>query len=359
MPSLDFDTEKQAFRDWYDSNSGLLKRALTTYRVLLSQLFAEHPTIAPPVVTGRIKDRDECVSKFSRKYQGKCEVSQTPYEIRTYLTDIVGLRIVCLYESDIAFIRSAVVQQFDVIEETDKTASIESHDDTFGYKGLHLDLKLNDSRLDLPEYSSLKDIAFELQIRTTVQDAWSVLDHKIKYKKSIPDSLKRRINRLAALFELADYEFQNIRNETQALEQPTGPLSTSASDPVTPSLPKTPTSESPLNAFTFLQLVKNRYPYYTFSETKVDGFVEELTQVDPILTASKLDSVLDVQLPIVEEYRTFQSEHHHNNLNPFTCIRHAMYRSDKSKYRVLLFDLQRSTFDSWLANLEFATTQKP
>ena len=50
-------------------------------------------------------------------------------------------------------------------------------------------------------------MAFELQIRTIIQDSWSVLDHKIKYKKSIPGQLKRRINVLSALFELADREF--------------------------------------------------------------------------------------------------------------------------------------------------------
>jgi hypothetical protein len=39
------------------------------------------------------------------------------------------------------------------------------------------------------------------------------LDHKIKYKKSIPQYLKRRINRLSALFEIADEEFLNIYKE--------------------------------------------------------------------------------------------------------------------------------------------------
>ena len=56
---------------------------------------------------------------------------------------------------------------------------------------------------------------FELQIRTVVQDSWSTLDHKIKYKKSIPAALKRRINTLAALFELADREFRQVREETE------------------------------------------------------------------------------------------------------------------------------------------------
>jgi hypothetical protein len=35
------------------------------------------------------------------------------------------------------------------------------------------------------------------------------------YKKSIPGSLKRRTNTLAALFELADREFRQVRDETE------------------------------------------------------------------------------------------------------------------------------------------------
>jgi ppGpp synthetase/RelA/SpoT-type nucleotidyltranferase len=63
------------------------------------------------------------------------------------------------------------------------------------------------------EAEKFKNIRIELQIRTVIQDAWSILDHKIKYKNSIPQNLKRRINRLSALFEIADEEFLNIQKE--------------------------------------------------------------------------------------------------------------------------------------------------
>lgn len=93
-----------------------------------------------------------------------------------------------------------------LLEESDKTQQLEE-EGAFGYKGLHLDLKLLPNRQELPEYRRFRDLRFEVQLRTIVQDAWSALDHKIKYKKNIPHVLKRRINRLAAIFELADQEF--------------------------------------------------------------------------------------------------------------------------------------------------------
>ena len=63
-----------------------------------------------------------------------------------------------------------------------------------GYSTLEVDTFLD---LVIQDYQYFN---FEIQIRTITQDSWSVLDHKIKYKKSIPSSLKRRINTLAALF---------------------------------------------------------------------------------------------------------------------------------------------------------------
>ena len=114
---------------------------------------------------------------------------------------------------DLVSIKSKLKKHFKVVETTDKTSLLEKTENQFGYKGLHLQLKLRKKRgvdKNIEDYSS---IVFELQIRTVIQDAWSILDHKIKYKKSIPHNLKRRINRLSALFEIADEEFLSIKKE--------------------------------------------------------------------------------------------------------------------------------------------------
>ena len=175
--------------------------------------------LSASIVTSRVKDREECIKKFSRKYQSKLEEEETEYEIKDYITDLIGLRIVCLYEKNIKEVGDLLKEHFHLIDITDKCKLVEQTENTFGYKGLHLDLKLSEPRNEMPEYCMYKDICFEIQIRTIIQDAWSVLDHKIKYKKSIPHILKRRINSLAALFETADREFFSIREETEKLEK--------------------------------------------------------------------------------------------------------------------------------------------
>ena len=57
----------------------------------------------------------------------------------------------------------------------------------------------------------------EIQIRTSLQDSWATVSHGLQYKveADVPDSLKRKLFRLAGLFELADEEFLSIKFESK------------------------------------------------------------------------------------------------------------------------------------------------
>lgn len=341
MASLDFDKEKSEFRDYYNNNISRFMNGVDSYRTVFSLLLSDKDQFQTPVVEGRVKDREECIQKFSRKYQKTCEESKTEYTIKEYITDLIGIRIICHYESDVQFIRELISDNFTIVEETDKSSSIETHEDTFGYKGLHLDVKLNDDRKKLPEYKRIADLQFEVQVRTIIQDAWSVLDHKIKYKKTVPHKIKRRINRLAALFELADQEFEHIYKETHSLEQQV--KSVAAKPKIAPD-----TSE-PLDAFNFLELVTPHFPGYDFEPRKIDGFVQDLIEVNPSIQTSDIKSALIEFGQKLIEYKSFQQTTYLNRLNPYTTIRHALYLKNKQIYTALLFDLQRNNFDTWLS----------
>jgi putative GTP pyrophosphokinase len=339
MPSLDFASEREAFKEFYAANASILQDASESLRTLLGLLLADNNDFATPQVVSRVKDRDECIAKFARKYQAHFEESQTPYTIRDTITDIVGLRVIGLYETDVQSIRAVLADNFELVEESDKSQALETQEAVFGYKGLHLDLKLGQSRRDLPEYRRFHDFRFEVQLRTIVQDAWSVLDHKIKYKKSIPHSLKRRINRLAALFELADQEFLNIRDETRRLEEQAT---------VKAEAPPLAQPVSGLDAFLFLGVATSFFPTYHFLDYKIDGFVSELLAVIPTLNSDEIVNALTQGEPVLKEYLAYQYERFRNRLNPYTTIRHALYLMDRTSYSALLFDFQRHTFDSWL-----------
>lgn len=61
MPSLDFESEKVAFSEFYGSNLLRLKAAEDSFRTLITSLLSGSVTFLVPVVSSRFKDRDECV----------------------------------------------------------------------------------------------------------------------------------------------------------------------------------------------------------------------------------------------------------------------------------------------------------
>lgn len=353
MPSLDFESEKQVFRDYYNENNGLLEGAKNSFITLVDSLIRSSSNIALSKIEGRVKNRDECVKKFSRKYQTNLEIENTEYQIIDHITDLIGLRVVCLYEDDIEKIKNLLYTHFEVMDITDKIAQIENTENSFGYKGLHLDLKLNEQRKALPEYSKFVNFGFEVQIRTIIQDSWSVLDHKIKYKKSIPNHLKRRINSLAALFEVADREFREIRNATEESikaeditteEQITLETTQAEKDEELPKF-----TISSLNAFSFLKIAHHFFNDFEFEPHKVDGFTEEIVGLKPDITRGKFNFYMRENISKVKKYKEFFEDKYPNDkLNPYTIIRHCLYLGDKDIFTNLLTNQARETFEAWL-----------
>jgi putative GTP pyrophosphokinase len=358
MSSLDFDKEKNLFREYYSDRLSLLEGANTSFCGLINALLTHSVGITISKIEGRVKDKEECIRKFNLKYRKALEASETEYSIKDHISDLIGLRVVCLYEDDIENIQNVLQTHFDVIDVTDKISQIESTEDSFGYKGLHLDLKLGGSRREMPEYKAFVDFSFEIQIRTIIQDSWSVLDHKIKYKKSIPNKLKRRINTLAALFELADREFREIRTSTEAeikkAEEDDIEISSVLDDGV--SGPPTPERKSNgnglLNAFGFLKIANHFFNGYEFESYKVDGFTQEITSMEPNITRTMFNTHMKATISRVKLYKIhFESvEGSSEILNPFTMIRHCLYLSDKTIYSSMLTKVSKEAFEHWLSN---------
>ncbi|MES2674344.1 MAG: (p)ppGpp synthetase [Pseudomonadota bacterium] len=354
MPSIDFEFEKQNFREFYNESHGLLEAAKNSFITLVDSLIRSSSDIALSKIEGRVKNRDECVKKFSRKYRTNLETENQEYQIIDHITDLIGIRVVCLYEDDIEKIKDLLCAHFEVIDITDKIAQIENTENSFGYKGLHLDLKLNQQRKNLPEYSKFVNFGFEVQIRTIIQDSWSVLDHKIKYKKSIPNNLKRRINSLAALFEVADREFREIRNSTEEIikaEDIPQEQITQETDQIVSGVMQPRINFSRLNAFSFLKIANHFFNGFEFEPHKVDGFTEEIVAFKPDITRAKLNFYMRENISKIKRYKEFFEEKYPaDKLNPYTIIRHCLYLGDKHIFSKLLTNQSTETFEAWLVD---------
>src|SRR6185369_1330438 len=277
MASLDLEQEKKVFRKYYEGNLKQLMAAKSAYIGIIRTLIRQSEVGEVTKIAGRVKDAEECIGKFQRKYQSKLEADEQPYQIKDFITDLIGIRIVCLYEDQVPVVSELLQRHFEILNVTDKTSAVESTEDSFGYKGLHMDLALGAELAGQAKYLALKEGFFEVQIRSLIQDAWSMLDHKIKYKRSIPVDLKRRINVLSALFELADREFKEIRNATADL------LQQATVAPISEPLDAAPETSGPggaasgsktVNAFNFLPIAAHFFRDFEFEDYKVDDFVQ-------------------------------------------------------------------------------------
>lgn len=355
MPSLDFQNEQRAFRKFYDSNFTLLTEAANSYMRNIASLLKEAEVGEVTKIEGRVKDKEECIKKFHRKYQNKLETDEQPYAIKDYISDLIGIRIICLYEDQIEVVSEVLKRHFKIIDVTDKISAVESTEDSFGYKGLHMDLALNEQEDASPQH---QQYPFEVQIRSLIQDAWSVLDHKIKYKKSIPNDLKRRINVLSALFELADREFKEIRNATiELIQQATvDPIDDSSADTKDAAI-QTPsaTSEKSVNAFTFLRVASHFFRDFEFEDYKVDGFVQGILKLDSGFQKSDLHKSLIENFKVARDYREyFLTENPDSTFSPYTSIRHCLYLYNQETFKRILAKGPKERFEQWLKTVSAA-----
>lgn len=351
MPSLDFEQERREFLQYYENNRELFDQAKNACADIIRELIQQSEIGEVTKIEGRIKDREECIKKFHRKYQSKLEADEQSYRIQDYISDLIGIRIVCLYEDQIAQVSEVLQRHFRIIDVTDKIAAVESTEDSFGYKGLHMDLALSDVLAAESRFQPFAQFPFEVQIRSLIQDAWSVLDHKIKYKKSIPNDLRRRINVLSALFELADREFKEIRNATTELLQraTVAPID----DTNEPTEETAVASEKQVNAFNFLRVAGHFFRDFEFQDYKVDGFVQDILKLNSTFEKGDLHQSLVENLKTVREYRgEFLSADPEHNFSPYTAIRHCLYLHDPITFQRIISRSARERFEAWLDAVE-------
>ncbi len=337
--------EEAAFLLHYERERTALELACALHVARLQTVLAQASDIEIAKVEGRVKDADECLRKFARKYRAALEEAGAPYEIQHFITDLIGVRVVCLYEDELPRVAQLVHKHFDVMEVTDKVSAVQGTEASFGYKGLHLDLRLKPVLAVQDEAIAHAAAPFELQVRTIIQDAWSVLDHRIKYKKSIPPELKRRINVLSALFELADREFRQIRDATEAElrradEEPAEAENTGA---------RSASPGAQLNAFTFLRIAQHFFPEYDFDAARVDQFVHEVHDWSPSLTRAQFNALMRDTWATVKRYRqAYEAANPHGSFNALTVIRHCLFLSDRATFRRALRNSAREAFEGWL-----------
>lgn len=135
------------------------------------------------------------------------------------IPDLAGVCVVLYDKQAVEAVEALIDSEFDVdiAASSDKLAELAP--DQFGYLSVHKVVSLSQRRAAITEWKRFTDLQAEIQIRTVLQHAWASISHKIQYKREsqIPGVIRRRLMRLAGLFELADDEFLALRSRDAEL----------------------------------------------------------------------------------------------------------------------------------------------
>ena len=155
-----------------------------------------------------IKTRIKSYESIMRKIRVK-DVPVTLESIEENIRDIAGVRVICSFPSDIYKLADSFLKQDDItlIERKDYI----QHPKESGYRSLHLIVQVP---IFLQDRKKL--VYVEVQFRTIAMDFWASLEHKMRYKKNIPENhvkyLQDELYDCARQSAELDNRMQNIRN---------------------------------------------------------------------------------------------------------------------------------------------------
>lgn len=262
-------------------------RSRSLYETLVQEVrFALEAAIANLDVhiagmSGRAKTVDSLQEKLRRK----------GYRTSDDIPDLAGVRVVTLFEPDTQQILAIIRQNFVVIEDhpPDETLGV----DRMGYNAHHLVVMLGSQAYAGPRYDGVRNLKCEVQVRTAIQDAWALVSHNLVYKqeKAIPPIVRRQLNKVSAILEIAQDVFESVR---QSREQYVKEIETQAQDPEA-------FLDLPINADTLISYTRKTFPELPVSESLLALLLRDL-DLETYRTLGDIDRVVQAALPNLRAY---------------------------------------------------------
>jgi putative GTP pyrophosphokinase len=193
-----------ALREQYDRQRDALQALAAELVCGLEALLARHGLAG--AVRGRVKGFDTLYRKVLGR--SRSVLIADPFDV---ITDVIGLRIVTPFIEDLQRIESAIREDFALEEVDDKALALSVGE--FGYDATHLLIAIPASLRS--QHGQVAVRVAEVQLRTTLQDAWAEVEHELVYKADldvVDQGVRRKLLALNATLSLADTIFQEIRD---------------------------------------------------------------------------------------------------------------------------------------------------
>lgn len=159
-----------------------------------------------PEISFRSKELISIVKKIKKKRREKGRENYSYSD----LNDKLGVRILCAFQEEMETIDRYLHKYFEIKKVERKKENLDIK--TLDYISNHYDASIKLRVKQFKTNSQLKDLVFEIQVRTLNQHAWANTAHSLSYKQEadIPQSLTRKVYRLLSLYEIADDEFSAV-----------------------------------------------------------------------------------------------------------------------------------------------------
>lgn len=147
----------------------------------------------------RIKSADSIVKKLDKN-----NLDFTLENVEKYINDIVGVRIICGFESDV-FELIDIIRNSNIIHMLKEKDYINNPKKS-GYRSYHLVVEVP---VELINEKVM--VKAEIQIRTMAMDLWASLDHKLNYKNEYrTETISNRLRKISDELNRVDNEMLEL-----------------------------------------------------------------------------------------------------------------------------------------------------
>lgn len=217
LPRKEISTLVQSYTQPYRELMSYYRCAMmeveTKFNVLNEELSLQYDRNPIESIKTRLKSPESIAEKLQRR-----SFPLTVESIEENLNDIAGVRVICSFPSDIYQLADAFLKQDDItlLQRKDYIAEPKPN----GYRSLHL---IVETPIFLHDQKRMMRV--EVQFRTISMDWWASLEHKIRYKKDLPelDHVNRELFECAQMGAQLDARMEKLQRlaETAAAEQHT------------------------------------------------------------------------------------------------------------------------------------------
>ncbi len=172
----------------------------------------------------RVKDTKHLIEKIIRKNPEYLDagnaLSLNNYERE--ITDLMGIRILLLFKEDWLNIHNYLMERYKTVLLEEPFAYVREGDDTHLYENKVKIKKEKPYRSVHYVIKSDKGLAIEIQVRTLYEEAWSEIDHKLRYPYNLANEMLNNyiniMNRLTGMGdEMGSFIHNYIKNFQESL----------------------------------------------------------------------------------------------------------------------------------------------